>query len=272
MGRPKAVNIKTFSKYNILHTEKVKMYNGVSMTVLYPIKETKEWYHSIEVWASFASTFKRKKKNLTPSVTIPTITDQKTIEFLEKKSWHDYIDKNIDRPKSDLKEAIELLNKVYPNHKKVYFYELSSILYSYASGTFINYDKDGNVEEPTEHEIKERKYYTHKYNKFGHMQVPEIKEAFDIWSNLSDKDGKEADQAFEKYYILAENYAYENNCLDSVFLNIGQNGVGYPVAFTHNTAEWSKEKYGKLLGYAHAGEILFVATPDTIYFEIKRHY
>ena len=29
---------------------------------------------------------------------------------------------------------------------------------------------------------------------------------------------------------------------------------------------------GKLIAYDHAGEIYFVATHDTVYFEIKRHY
>lgn len=276
MGRPKAVNIKPFPSYNLLHTEKVKMYSGVTMTALYPIKETKEFYRSIEVWASYASTFKRKKKNLTLSVDISTITDEKTIAFLNEEAWHDWVKKQKDS--SDMQETIAMLDKLFPNFKKVYFYELDSILSNFSRGSFLRYDESGNVLPPTEHDIKNRKYMTHKYNRFMGNNVPEIKEAFEAYRAVdkSDKNNKEqeklASEKFRIYYDLEDEYVYKHNCLDSVFTHIGQNAVCYPVAFKDNTAEWSKDKYGKLIGYAHAGEILFVVTPDTVYFETKRHF
>ena len=48
MSRPKAVNFKTFPLYDKYHTEKVKMYSGVEITALYKIKETKNFYLSLE--------------------------------------------------------------------------------------------------------------------------------------------------------------------------------------------------------------------------------
>ncbi len=267
MGRPKAVNIDTFHLYDKLHTKKTKMMSGVEMTTLYPIKETEQFYMSIEVWAYCASKFKHKKEGFTLSVDIPVISDQKTIDFLDKKAKHNWMERRKDE--SETKEIVAMLDRLYPNHKKAYFYELDSIISGYNNGAFLSYDKDGNIEEPTEHDIKERKYYTHKYNRFYH-DVPEIKQAYEAYDNETDQ--KKKTEKFSIYSDLEENYAYENNCLDDVFLNIGKNSVCYPVAFTRNTAEWSKEKYGKLIGYAHAGEIYFVVTPDTIYFEVKRHF
>ncbi len=268
MGRPKTVNFKTFHEYNLLHTEKVKMYCGVYMTALYPIKETEQFYRSIEVWANYASVFKRKKKGFTLSVNIPTITDKKTIEFLNKEAWHDWTSETSENP--DVKETLAMLDKLFPNHKKSYFYELDSILSFFAYGSLVKYDADGNVVEPSEHDIERRKYLTHKYNKYN-LNNPEIKAAFEEYLTADSSDEIKK-QKFKIYYDLNEDFAYKNHCLDDVFISIGQNGVCYPVAFSDNTAEWSKEKYGKLIGYAHAGEILFVVTPDSVFFEIKRHF
>lgn len=276
MSRPKAVSIKTFSQYNLLHTEKIKMMSGVYMTALYPVKETEQYYRSIQVWAYCASFFKRKKKNVTLSVNIPTITDEKTIDFLNKEAWHDWTSEEGNT--SDMKETLKMLDKLFPNHKKTFFHELDSILSQYNHGTFLSYDEDGNVETPSEHDIKQRKYMTRKYFLYEGMEVPEINEAYEAYKAVdrSDKSNKEneklASQKFKVYHDLESEYVYKNKCLDDVFLNIGKNAVCYPVAFSDSTADWSKEKYGKLVGYAHAGEIYFVVTPDTIYFEIKRHF
>lgn len=253
MGRPKTVNFKTFHEYNLIHTEKVKMLSGVCMTALYPIKETEQFYRSIEVWANYANTFKRKKKGFTLSVNIPTITDEKTIEFLNKKAWHDWTIYNKDS--SDVKETLAMLDKLFPNHKKSYFYELDSILSAFAYGELVKYDADGNVMEPSENDIKYRKYLTHKYNKHN-LDNPEIKAAYEEYLK-ADFDESE-DQKFEIYYNLDQDFAYKNHCLTDVFISIGQNGVCYPVAFSNK--------------HTHAGEILFVVTPDTVYFEIKRHF
>jgi len=253
MGRPKTVNLKTFQEYNLLHTEKVKMRSGVYMTALYPIKETEQFYRSIEVWAAYASTFKRKKKDFTLSVNIPTVTDEKAIEFLNEEGWHDWTTYNKDS--SDVKETLAMLDKLFPNHKKSYFYELETILLFFAHGHFVKYDADGNVMEPSEHDIKYRKYLTHKYNRHN-RDNPEIRAAYEEYRTADSDEGK--NQKFKIYYDLDEDFAYKNHCLDEVFISIGQNGVCYPVAFSDKSE--------------HAGEILFVVTPDTVYFEIKRHF
>lgn len=276
MGRPKAVNIKTFHLYDKLHTKKTKMMSGVEMTTLYPIKETEHFYMSHEVWAYCASKFKAKKKGFELSVNIPTITDEKTIDFLKEEAWHDWTEK--EKMSSEMQETLSMLNKLFPEHKKVFFYELNSILSTFNHGTFLSYDENGNIKEPSEHDLKRRKNFTHKYHKHAGMNIPEIKEALDAYRAVErgDKSNKEQEKlATEKYRIyhdLEADYVYKNMCLDNVFINIGKNSVCYPVAFSRSTADWSKDKYGKLIGYAHAGEIYFVVTPDTVYFETSRHY
>ncbi len=268
MGRPKAVNIETFHLYDKLHTKKTKMMCGVEMTILYPIKETKDFYLSHEVWAYCASKFKAKKKGFKLSVDIPAITDQKTIDFLNEEAWHDWAEK--EKEESEMKEALGMLNKLFPNHKKIYFYELNSILTAFNHGTLISYDDKGNIKEPSENQLKRRKNMTHKYHMYSGHDVPEIKKAYDTYH----KAKKESDKTekYKIYHELTTNHAYINSCLDDVFLNIGKNAVCYPVAFTKSTADWSKDKNGKLIGYAHAGEIFFVVTPDAVYFETTRHF
>jgi uncharacterized LabA/DUF88 family protein len=267
MGRPKAVNIKTFPKYNLLHTEKVKMYCGVTMTALFPIKETNQFYISIEVWSHMCRKFKRKKDGFTLNVDIPIITDEKAIAFLAQHAWHDWVGEEIERKDSDMIETIEYLNRIFPNKKKVFFYELDSILSAYASGTFLSYEKDGSIENPSEHDINSRKYYTNKYN---HADVPELVVLRKKWTG--EKDKELAEQYLTEYTKAKREYNYLHNNLDSIFIELGKNGVGYPVAFSEDTAKWSIEKYGKKIAYAHAGEIYFVVTPDTVYFQQKRHF
>ena len=165
MSRPKTVNINSFHLYDKLHTRKTKMYSGVEMTILYPIKETAFYYMSIEVWAYCASLFKHKKEGFELSLDIPVITDEKTIEFLNKRAWVNHVEKYKDKP--DIKETIGMLDKLFPNHKKIFFYELDSILSAYNHGTFISYDRDGNIEEPCQNDIETRKHYTQKYNSYG---------------------------------------------------------------------------------------------------------
>lgn len=269
MGRPRAVNIKTFHEYDKLHTERVKMNCGVEMTALYPIKETDQYWMSHEVWASCASKFKRKKKYLPElRVDIQILTDEKTATFLEEHAWHDWVPKHGDD--SDTKETIAMLARLFPDKTPVYFYELDSLLNSYCWGTF---KPDGN--------LKNRKYYTHKYNRLIHVRgedtTPEIRAAYDAYRVASDKrkenkGAEEEARLFGIYHDLESDYAYEHFCLDDVFSCIGDHAVCYPVAFTRGTADWHKEKHGKTCAYAHAGEIFFVATKDKVYFETKRHY
>jgi len=270
MGRPKTVNIKTFPLYNKLHTELVKMYSGVTMTALYPIKETDKFFVSSEVWAYCCSKFRRKKTGFKLSVNIPTITDAKTIAFLEEHCWTDWVTKHIDE-ESDIKETIDLLKNIFPDKEAVFFYELDSIINAYTHGSFISYDENGILKKQSERAIKDCKYYTNKYFRYNGFEDFAVKAAYDEYHNFRGNE-KMKSAKFTIYYNLSQDYNYKNFCLDDVFIEIGKNSVCYPVAFTDNTAEWSIEKYGKLIGYAHAGEIFFVVTPTKIYFEIKRHY
>ena len=262
MGRPKAVNIKTFPLYDKLHTEKTEMYLGVNITTLYPVKETEHFYTSIEVWAYCSHKFKAKKKNFQLSVNIPTIKDDKTAVFLKEHCWEDWI--NTEHKNSDMTETTQLLKRIFPNHQLSYFYELDSIISAYNFGTFT---------KSTEEALKKRKYYSGKYLNYLESTVEINTANREYQEAVINKVGEdEIQKLYDVYHRLREDYNYKTNCLDSVFLNIGENSVCYPVAFTHNTAEWSREKNGKLIAYAHAGEIYFVATHDTVYFEIKRHY
>lgn len=62
MTRPKTVRMDTFHLYDKLHTKKIKMYSGVEMTTLYPVKETTASYVTIQVWSYCCSKFQIKKK------------------------------------------------------------------------------------------------------------------------------------------------------------------------------------------------------------------
>lgn len=267
MGRPKSVNIKSFHEYNLLHTTKVKMYSGVKITALYPIKETEQFYLSQEVWAYCASKFRMKKKNL-PALTvdIPVITDEKTVQFLNDRCWPDWTKK--ERTNTEMQEAIALLKRVFPDKEAVFFYEIESIIGSYIQGSLIRYDENGNVEPVDERMLKNQKYYNSKYSRF--INVPEVNAYRDRWTNATDEKLKA--KYLDEYMDFENNWAFEHKNLIAEFIQIGENAVVFPVAFTDNTAEWSKEKYGKLVGYAHAGEIFFVTTADKVYFEVKRHY
>jgi len=256
MGRPKGLNLKTFHLYDKLHTTKVELFSGVEITALYCIKETDFYYMSNEVWSWCCPKFKHKKEGFDLKVNIPIIKDSKTIEFLEKECWKDYIE----RGGVDLKEAEALLNRLFPTHKKYFFYELSSIISAFGHGTFT--EKKPNA-------IDHRKYMTSKYYKYLH-DVPHIKALYDDYDKKRNSNKK--DEAFKKYHEAERNYAYEHYCLDETFLEIGNNSVCWPVGFKESTADWHVKKYGKEIGYAHVGEIYFVVTEDTVYFEVTRHY
>lgn len=267
MGRPKRVIFENFHLYDKLHTKKSKMYSGVELTTLYPIKETAQFYVSIEVWAYCASNFRGKKDRTTLNVDIPVVTDEKAVAFLAKHGWKDWVAKQTADGDSDITEAIALLDKIFPDKKKVFFYELDSLIGAYCGGTFISYDDNGNV-EPRPNKDDQAKYYNQKYN--GHLKSPELEAAQLKWT--SEKDKKKKDQYLTEYVNMEEKYAWEHNNLVDVFIEVCRNSVCYPVAFSRGTADWSKEKYGKEIAYAKVGEIFFVTTPDTVYFQTKRHY
>lgn len=265
MGRPRAVVYKNIHLYDKLHSKKTKMMCGIENTTLYLMKETAKFFVSTEVWAYCASKTKLKKP-VELKVDLPVITNQKTIDFLDEHAWHDWIERNPEN--TDINEALAYLKRVYPDKKAIMFYELDGIIGMFVHGGLQRFDENGNPESLSEHNIDEQKYYNQKYNR--RLDIPEIKAAKLKWT--SEKNEKLSDKYLDEYHTLEREYGWKHNNLTDVFLDIGQNSICFPVAFSDNTAEWSKEKYGKLLGYAHAGEIFFVSTPDTIYFEIKRHF
>ena len=265
MGRPRRVVFEKFSQYDKLHTERTKMYSGVDHTTLYPIKETEKMFQSIEVWAFCASKFKVKKRGFRLSVDIPVV-DDKTADFLKKNCWEDWISK---KESTDIQEALALLDNIFPSHKKLFFYDLKSLISSYLSGDFISFDKDGNEEGG---DVEIIKYYLSKYDMFSSdKEIAEIAERRDRWVNCKGTE-EERERYLEEYFKFKEDWLYEHRNITDVFIDIGKNSVCYPVAFSKGTAEWAIEEYGKPMKYSNAGEIFFVVTEDTVYFEIKRHY
>jgi hypothetical protein len=268
MGRPKAANLKTFSLYNLLHTVKTKMYCGVELTTLHSIKENAIWYTSIEVWAFCASKFKAKKKNVTLSVDIPLVTDEKAIAFLNKHCWANRVEKEINDNDSETIEIVAALKKLFPDKEPVYFYELDSLIVAWCNGSFLSYDDNGNVETPRKHHIDNQKYYSNKY--IRSVDAPHIVALEKKWTDEKNKELKE--RYLDEYFNAKEEYVFKHHNLTDVFIEICKNAVCYPFIFSKNTAEWSREKYGKLVGYAHAGEIFFVQTPDKVFFNVTRHF
>lgn len=265
MSRPKMANLKTFPLYNLLHTIKQKMYSGVYLTILHSLKENSLYYTSIEVWAFCASRFKANKGKVL-NVNIPEVNDTKVVEFLNEHMWKDWMEKNKDD--SDMIETLAALDRLFPDKEKVYFYELDSIISAYVQGTFIKFDDNGNIEEMSEHQIDLQKYYTHKYNRFVDDQS--VLKLRDKWTN---EKNEELRKKYIREYLDSErDFAFKHLNLTDVFINIGQNAVCYPFIFTKNTAEWSKKEYGKLIDYAHAGEIWFVVTPEKVFFNLTRHF
>ena len=269
MGRPQSASFKTFHLFDKLHTVKTKMYCGVESTTLYAIKETKKFFLSPEVWAYCASKFRKNKKDIQLSVDIPELTDEKAIEFLKDECWTDWVDREVKDGNSEIIEGIALLKRIFPDKNCVYFYELNSLIAAYNQGTFLSYDKDGNIKPLEEYQIERQKGINHKYN-FSNGNAPELVAAREKWT--SEKDEKKRSEYLTEFSKLSRDYSFKNNNLINVFIEISKKSVCYPAAFSKGTADWYKKEYGKKCGYSEAGEIFFVSTPDTVYFEITRHY
>lgn len=264
MARPKSANLKTFHLYDKLHTIKNKMYCGVELTILHSIKETKLYYTSIEVWAFCAGKFKNLKKNYTLSLNIPLLTDERTISILNKKGSSKWLEEMKDN--KDCKEALEALNKIFPNKEKVYFHDLDYIIGGWCKGDFLSYDDEGNINKTID--TDRLSYYAIKYPaKVEDTAISELH-----IKAMNEKDEASQEKYFDEYYKMKSDYLFNHCNFNEVLINIGKNSVCYPFVFTDNTAEWSRQQYGKLVGYAHAGEIFFIQTPDKIFFSIVRHF
>ena len=261
---PKAVNLKTLSQYNKLHTRIVKCYSGVTMIALYLIKETSHFFMGIEVWAGCRKFKQKKPFNL--SVDIPIITNKEAVDFLNKNCWDNWVEK--EKENVEMIEALKYLKMVFPNHVPIFFYEFYHLFTAYSHGTFIKYDDNGLIEPPSSHDIKNQKYYTNKYNR--HLKAPEVVAAKLKWT--SEKDAKLSEKYLDEYCEIEREYAFKHHNLNDVFIEIGKHAVCFPVGFTKGTADWHMKEYGKVCSYAHAGEIYFVVTDKNIYFDVSRHF
>lgn len=275
MGRPRAVVLKNFKDYDKLHTEPTKMMAGVYLNTLYPIKETAHFYTSCEVWAYCANKFKKKKKYLPNlEVKIKELQDSKAVNFLKKYDSEEYIYEEF---KEEAKEAIDFLKKIYPDHNYHRCRRLEQILSAYNHGTLVRYNEIGEEREPNDIDIKRRKALTHDFFKFygaTGKAGDKIKTAYENWSKAdrSKLTEEERDRLFSEYYLEEREYVFKKHDLTPIFRTIGEHAVCLPMAFTHGTADWHKEKYGKTCAYAHAGEVFFVVTKDSVYFTITRHF
>jgi hypothetical protein len=268
MARPKRVYPSKLHLYDKLHTVKVKMYAGMYITALHLIKETAQFFISIESWAFCCSTFKALKYGTKLNVDIPVIKNEKTINFLKLYAWHDWIERQLKDSDSDMAQAIKLLDKLFPEKKKEYFYELHSLIAAYCHGTFVRYKDDGSVDERN-HDIEHRKYYIHKYkgmfNREGIKFPAEINKLNNIYlKTIKGKDEKAQKIAFDNYYKALNDYLYEHHNITDTFISIGENSIVCPYIFTHQCVKGSS--------YENAGDIYMVVTDDTVYFEIQRHF
>lgn len=266
MGRPTRVYPKSLPQYNLLHTRKAKMYCGTEITGLHLVKETDQFHMGLETWSHCVGPFKQLKFGKELNFDIPVVTNEKSIEFLNKNAWHDWVAKQLKSEKrGDIRETIAFLDRLFPDKKKTYFYELESFISTYCHGSFLSYDDNGNIEEPSEHDIKQRKYYTGKYYRGdGKFESEEVKKLYDAYDKVRDSDKAIKDKAFTKYYDAEQDYVFNKYNLTDTFIDVSKNAVVCPYAFSDATV--------KGMSYEHSGEIYFVVTPDTIYFEVKRHF
>ncbi len=264
MARPKKVYLKSLPKFTEMLTRKVKMMSGVELTALHLLKETPDYYVSIESWAFCCSTFKKMKHLADLKVEIPTVNDRRTISFLNLHAWHDWVDREINDKGTDMIETVGFLDRLFPDKKKVFFYEMDTIISSFCFGNFISYDNDGNVEARSEHSEEKIGYLNNKYyGRFDDSEIVYPKEVKILKQKYRDeKNDNAATIAYKAYRKASDKFLRENHDLSDIFLGIGQNAVVCPYIYTKPT----------LFDYAHAGEIYFVVTPDTVYFCIGRHY
>jgi len=257
MGRPKRVFPHNLKFHTIKHTVKVKMMSGVEMTALHLLKETEHYYIGIESWAFCCSKYKCKKEKAKIEFNIPIIKDEKTIEFLNKKAWKDYVEERKDS--QDMIEAVSFLNGLFPNKKAIYFYELEPLIGSYCYGSFSD---DRNDED--------RKYYNFKYQGMTKLIIeshPEnIKKYYEAYleSSKNNEDDKITKKKYNEYRNLSDNFILENYDLTDIFESIGINSIVCPYIFTNQTM--------KGYSYENVGEIYFVVTDDCVYFETTRHF
>lgn len=267
MGRPKRVYPKTLHLYDKFHTRLVKMMNGTQITALHLIKETEEFFWSLESWAFCCGHFKAKKKNFELQFNLPLLSDEKTEAFLNKHAWHDWMQKEHKAKDTDMLETTEFLNRLFPDKKKVFFYELKSLVSGFCHGSFVSYDRETGIEEkPSVHAMERRSQHNFKYTGMRTKFPDEIDALHKTWLAMDEKKvgEKVADAAYDKFREKADAYLLENNDLTPVFRKVGEHVIVVPYAFTKCCVEGSS--------YENAGEIYLIITEDTVFFEIERHF
>ena len=267
MGRPKRVYPSKLPLYDKLHTCKVKMLSGVEMTALHIIKETERFFTSLECWAHCCSKFRRLKHKTELKFDIPVIKDENAVEFLNTHAWHDFVSERLKEGSTDIAEAIEFMDRVFPGKKKVYFYELNSLLGAYCWGVFGYYDKDGKLEEPTEHQTEQAKYYNSKYIRDNSKTIENpanVKALLEKYHAVDSADDKAKTAAYRKYADARDQFLWENHNKTATYKIIGEHSIVCPYAFTKCCVEGST--------YENVGEIYMVVTDDAVYFEICRHF
>lgn len=262
MGRPRRVIYEKFKDYDLFHTQKTEMMSGVVLNTLYAVKETALYWMGIESWAYCAGKFRMKKKNLPElSVQIDIVTDQKSVNFLEENSWSNYIE---DNPRNiDLKESVDYLDRLYPEHKKVYLRSFADeILVCYNNGVFL---------ADNEFRLKNSKRINANHNR-SKSKDPKVLKLLEKYKNYKGADSDKSYELYSDYKKLKSEVDWKENNLIPTIVDICSKAVCFPVAFSNGTGMWGIEKYGRPMAYSNAGEIFFVVTEDAIYFDITRHF
>lgn len=262
MARPKRVFPDKLHLFNLMHTQKVMMMSGVQLTALHLVKETPQYYISIDSWAFCCSQFKRKKKNGPLSVNIPTVTSKKAVELLERKASDHWVQKRLDAGCSEMKEAIAFLDGLFPDKRKVYLHEFKDLIASYCHGVFGRFDTEtGEPVKEWDNALERRKDINRRYCVKGEMPKL-IVELYEAYKN--EKDEKKQEAALEKYLDAKTDYLYENDNVIPELMEITQNAVVCPYAFSSPTVEGSS--------YEHAGSFYFVVTENAVFFQVARSF
>lgn len=197
------------------------------------LKETKEYYISVEPWQSCPN-LKRKKKNLTPKLQHIILKDSDTIKLLDELAWDDWHTQEIECNNVDTIAMDKFFNKNYPNKKIKFVTRLNDLYHSYSHSTF-------SIGQTSEHTLNRYNYTIQEYiNEL--MDIKNI--PFDI-----DIDGsfREFKKEIVKMFVL-------DNSIKQMFFNLGHYTTICPYIFPKEILE------------CFDGNIYFIQTDDTIYY------
>jgi hypothetical protein len=249
--RPNRVYPNKLNLYTKKHTQKIKMMSGVELTALYLLKETNQYYISIDSWAFCCSTLKRKKKNLNLNLNLPILEDLETIEILNENSNLDWLESGLNNNESDMVESFNFLRDLFPNKHITYLPEFSNYIVLNYCWDKLNLNNERNKDEKS---INRLKRLNRKFIEFSHI---------DTYKPLFEKlNSGEIDM--KTFISERDDFLFKNyNIIDKLNL-IGKNTIVCPYIFSDRCVEGSS--------YENAGEIYMVVTKDTVYFECSRHF